>query len=292
MNRLTYLLQRYQVDVKRNKRLTWKEWRKRYERKEGIVTESKSEIIETEDEIIEVISYAPKKRQRKSKADVLLSEQERKNEFWIEVTLPSQLRKTNSSMKKGSKNSKKVDMKPWYLAKPVGRKRLEVNMKILCLVPITPTTTTASIQDLVVTSDADDELTFPIMDNLPVEEHCFTGTIIRIEDNHALIHFDGQCKSSDIWMHLSSPKIFLNGGIYDDTKVNVAMVTTKLNTNNNTTDPARTTTTESSVTTTNGTTTTTTTKETASTATSTSVTALPVPVLHYWKEMDTNVLPL
>ena len=280
MNRLTYLLQRYQVDVKRNKRLTWKEWRKRYERKEGITTESKSEIIETEDEIIEVISYAPKKRQRKTKTEIPLSEQERKNEFWIEVTLPSQLRKTNPSMKKGSKQSKKTDVKPWYLAKPVGRKRLEVNTKILCLVPVT-SSTSASMQVTVSTSDVDDDGMLFLNDH-QVEELCFTGTIIRIEDKHALIHFDGQSKSSDIWMPLSSTKIFLNGGVWDEAKHAIhnnhksAVVVLAA-------DPALG---KSSVTTTSidGTT------NAPMKVGATSVTA--TPVLHYWKEMDTNVLPL
>ena len=273
MNRLIHLLQRYQVDLKRNKRLTWKEWRKRYERKLGIITESKSEIIETEDEVIEIISYAPKKRQRKTKVDTALSEQERKNEFWIEVTLPSQLRKTNSSTKKGLKHSKNAHVKPWYLAKPIGRKRLEVNMKILCLVPATPTTN-SSIQDIVSSSDVEDEGTFP--DDNHVEELCFTGTIIRIEDRHALLHFDGQSKTSDIWMPLSSSKIFLNGGIWNEEKDDITKVVAHHSTDQTvTTDASLGTATDGIV-------------KTVTTGTN----AKALPVLHYWKEMDTNVLSL
>jgi [histone H3]-trimethyl-L-lysine9/36 demethylase len=255
MNRLTYLLQRYHIDYKRNKRLTWKEWRKRLERKETAL--SKSSIEETEDEIIEVISYAPKKRKRKSKGQ--LSEQQRKKEFWIEVTLPSQFRKTPVvNNKKKSSKSQKLNSNPWYLARPVGRKRLEVQTKVLCLVPAPSNLAeTTAIKDLTLSSDEADLEEEPLLDvDANVEEICFTGTIVEIADGHALIHFDGQGKSDDIWMPLSSPKLFLNGGLWNEESSNAVVVSDdkdKLQVNQGTTSNN-------------------------------------LPPLHYWKEMDSNEL--
>jgi [histone H3]-trimethyl-L-lysine9/36 demethylase len=255
MNRLTYLLQRYHIDYKRNKRLTWKEWRKRLERKETVP--SKSSIEETEDEIIEVISYAPKKRKRKSNRQ--LSEQQRKKEFWIEVTLPSQFRKTSvGNSKKKSNKSQKANANPWYLARPVGRKRLEVETKVLCLVPAPSNVAeTTSIKDLTLSSDEADLEEEPLLDvDANVEEVCFSGTIVEIADGHALIHFDGQGKSDDIWMPRSSPKLFLNGGKWNDESTAAAVVIddkVKLQSNQGTTSNA-------------------------------------LPPLHFWKEMDSNEL--
>lgn len=255
MNRLTYLLQRYQIDFKRNKRLTWKEWRKRLERKEAAT--SKSSIEETEDEIIEVISFAPKKRKRKSKGR--LSEQQRKKEFWIEVTPPSQLRKTPIVNSKKRSKSEKSNANPWYLARPVGRKRLEVQTKVLCLVPAPSNIAeTTAVKDLTTMSsdeaDLDEE---PLLDvDANVEEICFSGTIVEIADGHALIHFDGQGKSDDIWMPLSSPKLFLNGGMWNDESSNVVVGSDD--------------------------------KEVHELNQGTASKGLPP--LHYWKEMDSNEL--
>jgi JmjC domain, hydroxylase len=199
MNRLTVLLQRCQKDQKRNRRLTWKEWRKRQERKEGLP--SRDSIEETADEIIEVISYTPKKRKLKKKDQ--LSEQQRKNEFWIEVMQPSEFKK--SGKKHGAKRAKES---PWHLAKPISRKRLEVQMRVLCLVPAATKTLLPVPRDYDDSSDEEKDV--------EEDEQCFACTIVEMSQGHVLVHFDGLPKTEDIWMPESSPKLFLDGGRWQE----------------------------------------------------------------------------
>jgi JmjC domain, hydroxylase len=211
MNRLAGLLQRYQKDAKRNRRLTWKDWRKRQERKEG-VTNAGPMIQETEDEIIEIVPYSPKKRARSSKKD-RLSEQQMKNEYWIEVMRPSELTKAAAAKKKGGS---KREENPWHLAKPIGRKRLEVNAKVLCLIPApladvppTPSSTTD-------TTGNDDDVSSD-EEIVPEEnEYCLAGTVAQIADGHVLVHFNGMNKSENKWVPLNSPKLFLDGGRWQE----------------------------------------------------------------------------
>lgn len=199
MNRLSALLQRYQKDQKRNRRLTWKEWRKRQERKEGVP--SRDSVKETAGEIIEVISYTSKKRARKKKD--LLSEQQRKKEFWIEVMQPLELKKLGKK-----RGATKIIENPWHLAKPSGRKRFEVQTRVLCLVPIPIQVPPPVCND---SNDSSDE-------EMPIdeEEQCFAGTVIEISEGHVLIHFDGKPKTEDMWMPVSSPKLFVDGGRWEE----------------------------------------------------------------------------
>jgi hypothetical protein len=153
---------------------------------------------------------------------------------------------------------KKNDTNPWYLAKPVGRKRLEVQSKVLCLVPA-PSSTNVAIKEKTLSSDDDgDETTIFDLD-ANVEEYCFTGTVIAIADGHGLIHFDGQSKADDVWMTLSSPKLFLNGGTWNEHNMEAS----------------------------NGTVTNVDVKQELNQGKSSNT----LPILHYWKEMDSNALP-
>jgi JmjC domain, hydroxylase len=232
MNRLAGLLQRYQKDVKRNRRLTWKDWRKRQERKEG-VTNVGPMIQETEDEIIEIVPYSPKKRARSSKKD-RLSEQQMKNEYWIEVMRPSELTKAAAAKKKGGS---KREENPWHLAKPIGRKRLEVNAKVLCLVPA-PLTDVPPMPLSTDTTGNDDDVSSD-EEIVPEEnEYCLAGTVAQIADGHVLVHFNGMNKSENKWVPLTSPKLFLDGGRWQEEHEAEGM-----------------------------------------------------PALHYWKEMDSKMLP-
>ena len=223
MDRFTTLLQRYEKDRKRNKRLTWKAWRQREERKDG--TPHQSGIIEeTEDTIIEVVSYARKKRKRKKKCRQ--SEQQRKNEFWVEVKKPGAAvdgkkaatgkNKSRGASRKGSKSQRTVDT--WHLAKPIGRKRLELQTRVLCLVPIAK-----EPQQLTNDTDKEDdeedsmkEYISSEEEKIEEEEECFAGTIVEIAEGHVRIHFDGAPKADDIWLLEDSPKLFLDGGRWEE----------------------------------------------------------------------------
>ena len=47
-------------------------------------------------------------------------------------------------------------------------------------------------------------------------EECFAGTIAEISEGHVRIHFDGLPKSEDVWMLGDSPKLFLDGGRWEE----------------------------------------------------------------------------
>jgi jumonji domain-containing protein 2 len=213
IDRLCNLLRRFEKDRKRNKRLTWKEWRKREDRKQGVVSDP---VTDPDSDVeLKIIRYSPKrKKKRQSKGN--LSDQQKRNEFWIEVMHPIAYKgkfgsRNGGSTKKRSSSMKKrmAEQDVWHLAKPVTRKVLEVQSRVLCLVPATRKSEhvrDASNDD----SDSSDSGNEEYEEE--EDEQCFAGSIVEIADGHARIHLDGLPKTEDIWMPVSSPKLFLDGG--------------------------------------------------------------------------------
>ena len=224
MDRFVTLLQRYQRDRKRNKRLTWKTWREREQRKNWSKNRVTGIVEETEDTIVEVVSCGHKKRKARKKP----SEQQRKNEFWIEVVSSDRAKKQLPRVKVCAAGT---SVKTWHLAKPFGRKRLELQTKVLCLIPTVMEsrrqgrngTAIADEED----KDGNDSLNeFLSSDDEPNDgnddhEECFAGTVVEVSEGYVRIHFDGFPKSEDIWMLDDSPKMFLDGGRWEETSANM-----------------------------------------------------------------------
>ena len=49
------------------------------------------------------------------------------------------------------------------------------------------------------------------------DEECFAGTIVEVSEGHVRIHLEGLPKSQDLWMMQDSPKLFLDGGVWEET---------------------------------------------------------------------------
>lgn len=142
--------------------------------------------------------YIPPLSNKKEKATTISSKQQTK-EFWVEIMKPlSILSKASTKRKNGrmmkSRIQKKLrEVELWHLAKPVSCKRLKINTRVLCMMP----------GEQLKKDDTQDE-------------QCFLGSIIEIVDDHGRIRFEGLSKSDDIWMPVNSPKLFLDGGRWEE----------------------------------------------------------------------------
>jgi hypothetical protein len=47
------------------------------------------------------------------------------------------------------------------------------------------------------------------------EEECFAGVVEEFADDHCRVHFSGLKKDEDVWIALTDPKLFLDGGKWD-----------------------------------------------------------------------------
>lgn len=202
MNRFISSLKQYLADQKGRRhgaRLSWKEWsakrdEERSKRKSGD----------------EGSSGNSKKKKVKQ------SDQQRKKEFWIEVVKPMTATGTIAPFerkKKGGKKSKKKKKQEdeWRLAQPVKRREIQSGSRVLVILP------TASIgsggRPVALNAGNDDD-----SDEEEEDEECFAGEVTEIADDHARVHLDGLCRSDDVWMPISSPKLFMDGGIWDAKK--------------------------------------------------------------------------
>jgi len=132
-------------------------------------------------------------------------------EFWVEVVKPLDGKggSTKSSRKKkrrkmGSKKPKNQE-EEWRLAKPLttdnSRKKKEqitLETKVLCLLP----------GKIIGNDDGDDE----------EDEQCFEGVVKEMSDGHCRVHFAGLKKEEDVWIELTSNKLFLDGGKWEEDK--------------------------------------------------------------------------
>lgn len=143
---------------------------------------------------------------KKISAKKALSEQKKKNEFWVEVmapvspngSLPRKRQPKGKSKKTKQKKMavvaelpvKQVDV--WHLAQPIGRKGVTVGDRVLVILPATVMTARGY--------EGDDD------------EQCFAARVTEISDGHARLHFGNMLKSEDVWMAVTSPKLYLDGG--------------------------------------------------------------------------------
>jgi hypothetical protein len=135
-------------------------------------------------------------RSRKKKQP--LSDQQRKREFWVELT--------------GKPND-------WRLAQPIVKtnkaKSLTMARRILLFVSAT-----------------DDYFSLGqssrILHHLQVgEEACVAGMVVEVADGHVKLRLDGQTRANDFWLPiataLAKQKLFLDGGSYDDDNAAASM---------------------------------------------------------------------
>uniref|UniRef100_A0A7S2VBK3 JmjC domain-containing protein n=1 Tax=Entomoneis paludosa TaxID=265537 RepID=A0A7S2VBK3_9STRA len=228
MNKLTSLLDMFESDKGRKPKLTWKEWsRKREEKKEKKLARMRAKKGANDPPAADVVS-TPKPKSNKKK--IPLSEQERKKEFWIEVVKPAPKIAAPKTKKpkvveeeagRGKRKRKKtfraalweaeikkevapvvVHKEIWHLAKPIGKKGVDVNARVLCLLAGT-VMRSSNNPILEENGDCSDE---------EEDEQCFAGQAIEIADNHIRIRIDGLPKTEDVWLPLDQSKVFLDGG--------------------------------------------------------------------------------
>jgi hypothetical protein len=208
---LTALLRQYKKDKKKEPTLTWKQWGRRKEEADNLVKE-KAERKRTKgiNAVSPLGKSSPKSKRRGSKKSLKTkpTEQQRKQEFWVEVMRAvTSSQKTTAATKGNSKRKRKQEkiVEPeedvWHLARPIGRKRLELNTRVLCLVPATVMSSKWSKAKSKV--DIDDE-------------QCFSGQVVEIADDCARVHLDGTQKSEDTWIYSKSAKLFLDGGRWSE----------------------------------------------------------------------------
>jgi hypothetical protein len=213
--RLTALLRLYNADKRKEPTLSWKVWGRRKEEEDNLRKEKEErKRMKGRHADSPPGRSSPKSKGKGSKKSpkTKLSEQQRKQEFWVEVMRAvTSSGKEQTAAKSALKGKSKRKRKPekiveseeevWHLARPVGRKRLDLHTRVLCIVPATVMSSKRSKAKSKV--DIDDE-------------QCFSGAVVEIADDCVRVHLDGTPKSEDTWMHTKSAKLFLDGGRWSD----------------------------------------------------------------------------
>jgi JmjC domain, hydroxylase len=156
------------------------------------------------------------------------SKKPRMKEFWVEVMAPvpsaqradygrrvsvsCQPKKTTTTKKrprgKGKRQLPQQEKEVWHLAKPMTRKGLVVNAKVLVMIP----GIAAKKEEQESSDSSDSDETFDAEE----DEQCFAGVITEFSEEHCRVHFDRLPKDDDVWMHIDSKKLFLDGGRWDE----------------------------------------------------------------------------
>lgn len=238
MYRLTALINKFQQDQKRNRRLTFSEWRRKRDWESMIYggsSESTNHDNESKKRKKGTATDSPGKKQKQT-------EQQRKNEFWVEVLRPVSVDssavnlKKKSKRKKSQKNSssmnqkssndkgkKKENVEVWHLAKPLNKSsnRVFVNSKVLCIVPASQklqlnlNAINSAVGCMEVTKKSQSETD---EDDFGLEEQCFAGQVVEMSDDkqYVRVHLLGLPRTEDIWMDIQNPRLFIDGGQWND----------------------------------------------------------------------------
>jgi [histone H3]-trimethyl-L-lysine9/36 demethylase len=197
VNKFEELLVRYESEVNQNKRFMWKDWVLRIKKKRQ------------QDEISSAAYGSASKQLKidKSAGSVNI----KRKEFWVEVMQPSNnkaQKKKKTTGKKINNNGHKanqtmVSKEIWHLAKPIfGRNPLRPRDRVLCIIP-------ALVNENGVrecgSSDVEVE-----------DEECFAGFVVELLNGHVRVRLDGLGKKEDVWMPVDSPKIYIDGGRWED----------------------------------------------------------------------------
>jgi len=195
LDQLTHLLEEYARDQEGEvRKLTWKAWgRKKRKQQEKDELKKKRKLQKDAETVSEL----------KAKRSEALSDQQKKGEFWVEVTVaPTEKGKKKPGKGKGGKGKRvpTTQKEIWHLATPVkNQKQLTPKTKVLCLI-------SSTIE--VVETGPDNETKIVSRD----DELCYKGAVAEIDDEYVRVRFPGLPKSEDAWLLWSSPTLFLDGG--------------------------------------------------------------------------------
>ncbi len=180
MTKFERLLLQYEKEVKQSKRTTWRDWAMRLKEKRKESHEGRP-------------SSRPPTKPLKEDPD---HQNSKRKPFWVEVMQPFHAKKQKLSAL-GPKKPKEI----WHMAKPGSKKAFRPTTRVLCIVP-------AIMEGISRNQDSSCEE--------EEDEECFAGNIIEVRDDHVRIRFDGMGKKEDAWMAIDSPKLFLDGGRWDE----------------------------------------------------------------------------
>jgi hypothetical protein len=194
MNRFERLLLQYEKEVLQTKRVLWKDWVARTKKKRH-----QEEVVNA------AYGSSPKKvaKMTNTEGDNNGGVVKRK-EFWVEVVQPAVKQGVQTKGKKRSKKKEKVVGEIWHLAKIVGRKVLRPSDRVLCIIPATLDEKSSMNEEGSRSIDDEDD------------EQCFAGSIIETQGNHLRVRLDGFGRNDDVWMESGSPKLFLDGGRWEE----------------------------------------------------------------------------
>ena len=195
VNKFESLLLRYEREVLQTKRVSWKDWVHKVKKKRA-------------QEDISNASYGsdPKQQKKNSNNNEIPKKNSKLKDFWIEVMQSSLRRKSkkNSKSKKSRKSFALEVTEVWHLAKPIGRKVLRTSDRVLCIIPA------------IVDKCGGKESSRSIDESEEESEECFAGYVVERLNDDVRIRLDGMGKKDDIWMSLNSPKLFLDGGRWEE----------------------------------------------------------------------------
>lgn len=180
MSKFEKMLLQYEKEVKQAKRITWRDWANR-------LKEKRKENIESRQ------LGSPTTKSRKENQE---NNHSKRKPFWVEVMQPF----SNKRQKISTKGSKKHN-EIWHLAKPGSRKAFRPTTRVLCIVPA-----------IVESASKTDESSVEEEE----DEECFAGNIVEVRDDHVRVRFDGMGKKEDAWIAIDSPKLFLDGGRWEE----------------------------------------------------------------------------
>jgi hypothetical protein len=203
MGKFERLMQQYEAQPrKHSRRILWKDWARQLSKKNNVTVDHESPRKSGR------MGGVNDDRDDDDDDEEAAAAKELKKDFWIEVVEPivGKGSTTDSShRKRNNRKRKKQKAKTgeiWHLAKHVGRRILRPSARVLCVVPAVVEEDRKSKVD----SESDDE----------EDEQCFAGTITEVSEDHVRVHFDGLPKKDDVWMPLDSPKLFLDGGRWEE----------------------------------------------------------------------------
>jgi len=162
------------------------------------------------------------------------STKKRMKDFWVEVMAPvpsTQRADYGRRVSTGANNNKKVPTKKrlrskgsktkqqakarevWHLAKPMTRKGLVISAKVLVMIP---GVAAGAGEENFHQEDSESSSDSDVSRDMEEDEQCFAGVITEFSEDHCRVHFASLSKDDDVWMHIDSNKLFLDGGCWDE----------------------------------------------------------------------------
>lgn len=117
---------------------------------------------------------------------------------------------TKSKTTKSRKQKRPEETETWHLAKPTNRKSLRPSDRVLCIIPAVVDRSNSNSNSNITTSGCLSST------QQQESEECFAGYVYERLNDDARIRLDGMGKKEDIWMSVSSPKLFLDGGKWEE----------------------------------------------------------------------------